>query len=99
MQYENNLGNALRVIIRKLNLLSATNKVDNHLKIKGQKLGQNPQKAHLHPLKDVCMQYESNPANSSRDIVRKRNMAAQPYCCTARHGDDNIPRPYFLGGG
>ena len=54
--------------------------MDNHRKIKGQKLGQNPQKAHLHPLMDVCMQYdyESDPANGFRDIIRKRNTDARP---------------------
>ena len=40
--------------------------------------GQNPQKAHLHPLRDVCMQYESNPANGFKDIVRKRHTDARP---------------------
>ena len=38
----------------------------------------NPQKAHLHPLRDVCMQYEKNAANSFRDIVRKQHTAARP---------------------
>ena len=32
--------------------------------------------AHLYPLRDVCMQYENNTANSSRDIVRKQNTAS-----------------------
>ena len=53
------------------------------------------------------MQYESNPANGFRDIVRKRNTDAQthgrpdarPQGRMARYGDDNIPRPYFMGGG
>ena len=40
VQYENNPVNALRDIVRKLNLLSTINKVDNRLKTKGQKLGQ-----------------------------------------------------------
>ena len=37
-------------------------------KVKNQVKVQNPQKAHLHPLRDVCVQYENNPANSLRDI-------------------------------
>ena len=53
----------------------------------------NPQKAHLHPLRDVCMQYESNPANGFRYIARERNTAALPH---ARQGDDNIKRQYNL---
>ena len=41
--------------------------LDNGLKVKGH----NPQKAHLHPLRDVCMQYENYPTNALRDIVWK----------------------------
>ena len=50
--------------------------VNNGLKIEGKKIGQRsqPQKAHLHPLRDVDMQYEKNPANALRDIVRKPNL-------------------------
>ena len=56
-------------------------RVNNRLKIKGKSRSKvlNPQKAHLHPLRDVCMQYENSPANAFRDIVRKRNTAARPY--------------------
>ena len=36
----------------------------------------NPQKAHLHPLRDVCVQYENNPANALWDIVRKLNLSS-----------------------
>ena len=43
------------------------------------------------------MQYENNPANGVRDIVRKRNTDAQPH--GHMHGDDNILRPYFFGEG
>ena len=39
-------------------------------KVKNQVKGHNPQKAHLHPLRDVCMQYENNLANGLRDVVR-----------------------------
>ena len=39
----------------------------------------NPKKAHLQPIRDVGMQYESNPANGFRDIARKRNTDAQPH--------------------
>ena len=55
-------------------------KVNNRLNIKDKKWvkGYNPQKAHLHPLRDVCMQYENNPANGFGDLVRKRNTAARP---------------------
>ena len=35
------------------------------LKIKRKKVeGHNPQKAHLHPLRDMCMQYENNQAHA-----------------------------------
>ena len=51
-------------------------KVNNGLIIEGKKLDPRlqPQKAHLHPLRDVCMQYENNPANGFWDIVRKLNL-------------------------
>ena len=39
-------------------------------KVKNQVKGHNSQKAHLHPLRDVCMQYENNLANGLRDVVR-----------------------------
>ena len=68
-------------------------------KSNNQVKGHNPKKAHLHPLRVVCMQYENNTANGLRDIVRKRNTDAQTHGRTARHGDDNIPSPYFVGGG
>ena len=42
------------------------------------------------------MQYENNMANSFLDIIRKQNADAQTQ---ARHGDDNIPRPYLMGEG
>ena len=50
------------------------------LKSKVKKLvkGHNSQKAHLHHLREVCMQSENNPANGYRDIVRKRNTDAWP---------------------
>ena len=35
-----------------------------------------PQKAHLHPLRDVCVQYGTNPPPPPmglRDLLRKRN--------------------------
>ena len=53
-------------------------KVNNGLKIEGQQLGQSsyPPKAHLHPLRDVCVQYENNPANASWDIIRKLNLSS-----------------------
>ena len=31
--------------------------------------------AHLHPLRDVCIRYENNPANVLLDIVRKLNLS------------------------
>ena len=34
-----------------------------------------PQKAHLHPLRDVCVQYEMDPPMGLRDLLRKRNVA------------------------
>ena len=33
-------------------------------------------KAHLNSLKDVCVQYENNPVNAFRDIVRKLNLSS-----------------------
>ena len=41
--------------------------------VKKKAKGNNPQKAHLHPLRDVCMQYQNNMANGCQDIVWKRN--------------------------
>ena len=48
-------------------------------------------------LRDVCMQFESNPANGFRDMVRERNTAPRPHSARshsarphARHGDENI---------
>ena len=78
VQYKNNPANALRDIVQKLNLSSAINKVNNRIKIKDKKLGQRslPRKAHLHPLRDVCVQYENNPANALRDIIRKLNLTS-----------------------
>ena len=51
------------------------------LKVTNEVKGHNPQKAHLHPLRDVCMQYENNPANTFWETKHGR---------TARHVDDNI---------
>ena len=45
-------------------------------KDKNQVKGHTPQKAHLHPLRDLCVQYENNPGNALRDIVRKLNLLA-----------------------
>ena len=33
-----------------------------NLKVNNYVEGHNPQKAHLHPLRDVCVQYENNEA-------------------------------------
>ena len=33
------------------------------------------QKAHLHPLRNVCMQYEMNQCMGFQDMLRKRNVA------------------------
>ena len=32
-----------------------------------------PQKEYLHPLRDVCVQYERNPHMGFRDLLQKRN--------------------------
>ena len=64
-------------------------------KVKNQVKGHYPKKPHLHPLRDVCVQYENNPANGFRDIVQKQNVDAEPH----GHGDDNISLPYFVGMG
>ena len=48
-------------------------------KVKIQVKGHNQQKTHLQSLRDVCMQYESNPANGFRDIVWKRNTDTQTH--------------------
>ena len=45
-----------------------------------------PDKLHLHPLRDVCVQYENNLANGFRDIVRKRTTDARP------NGDNKAER-------
>ena len=53
-------------------------KVNNGLKIKRKKLGQisQPQKAHVHPLRDMCMQYENDQANAFWDIIQKLNLSS-----------------------
>ena len=63
----------------KTELIICHHVVNNGLNIKGQKLiqGQSPPKAHLHPLRDVCMQYENNPANGLREIVWKQNLISR----------------------
>ena len=71
--------------------------VNIRLKIKGKNevKGHNLQKAHVRPLKDVCMQYQNNPAYGFWDIVQKWNTDAQT------HGQTwwwQYPRPYFEGG-
>ena len=67
--------------------------------VKNEVKGRNLQKAHLHPLGDVCMQYENNPAKGFRYIVRKQNTDIRsPHDRTAGHGDDNIPRPASWAG-
>ena len=40
--------------------------------------GYTPQKAYLHPMRDVCVQYENNTADGFLYIVRKRNTDARP---------------------
>ena len=84
MQYENNPANVFQDIVRKLNYHPPSIKVNNGIKIEGEKLGQshNPQKAHLHPLRHVSVQYENNPASALRDIDRKRNADARPHSRT-----------------
>ena len=34
-----------------------------------------PEKAHLHPLRDVCVQHEMDPPMGFRDLLEKRNVA------------------------
>ena len=50
------------------------------LKSKGKNSvrGHNPQNGTSTPapLRDVCVQYENNPANAFRDIVRKLNLSS-----------------------
>ena len=72
MQYKSNPANDFQDIGRKLNLVSTIIKVINGIKIEGRKKvkGHSPQEAHLQPLRDVCVKYENNLANGSRDIVR-----------------------------
>ena len=48
---------------------------------------------------DMCMQYKNNPADGFQDTLWKRNTDTQMHRRTAGHGDYNIPRPYFVGGG
>ena len=54
-------------------MMALISKVKNYIK------GHNPDKAHLHPLRDVCVQYNNKSANGFRDNVPR-----------TRHGDDNI---------
>ena len=52
-------------------IMAWKSKVNNKVK------GHNPQKAHLHPLRDVCVQYENSPANALWDIIRKLNLSSK----------------------
>ena len=47
-------------------------------KVKKLVKGHNSQKAHLHHLREVCMQSENNPANGYLDIIQKQNTDARP---------------------
>ena len=47
--------------------------------------GHNPKKAHLHRLRDVCVQYERNPPMGFRDILQKRKCRQ-----TDSKGDKNM---------
>ena len=38
------------------------------------------QKAHLHPLRVVCVQYEINPPLGFQDLLRKQNVARNQAC-------------------
>ena len=40
------------------------------------KVNKGHQKAHLHPLRDMCVQYENNPANAFRDFAWKLNSSS-----------------------
>ena len=75
--------------------------IASKLKVKNEVKGHSPQKAHLHPLRDVCVQYENNTASALRNIRSTvSNISSGNEAQThARHGDDNIPRPYLVGGG
>ena len=52
-------------------------KVNNGHKVQGKKKvkGHNLKRANQHSLRDVCLQYENNPANAFRDINWKRNIS------------------------
>ena len=72
------LGTELIIRNQLKSIIASKSKLKNHVK------GHNPQKAHLHPLRDVCMQYESNLANGLRDIIRKQNTDAHTHGQTWR---------------
>ena len=80
MQYENNPANGFRDIVRKRNTDAQPDMVMTISPVptswagdKNEVKGHNPQKAHLHPLMDVCVQYENNPASALQDIILKHN--------------------------
>ena len=55
--------------------------------------GHNPQKAYLHPLRDMYVPYENNPANSFHDIPPETKHGRM-----ARHAADNILLPTSWAG-
>ena len=46
------------------------------MKRKKEVKGHNHQKAHLHTLRDMCMQYENDQANAFWDIIQKLNLSS-----------------------
>ena len=44
--------------------------------VQNQVKGHNPQKAHLHPQRDVCMQYENNPVSVSENRLETEHIQA-----------------------
>ena len=56
-----------------------------------------PKKTNI-PLRDVCVQYENNPANGFWDI-QNSHLQAETDGLAAGKVDDNIPRPTPWAGG
>ena len=57
-----------------------------------------PQKAHLHPLRSVCVQYiQRHPSTGFQDLLRKRNTKRRTYVRTDTR-DDAINTPLPMSG-
>ena len=66
--------------------MAAINKIKNKVK------GHNYQKAHLHPLRDACVEYEKQSDKRSPRLSRGNRTRTRTHGRTVKHATDNIPR-------